>query len=502
MDIDKIRENEVSVNAENTESLLRESADKGDIYSAYRLAQTLLDGGRPMEDRVEGQKWLLFAAENGNLDAIHTLAVCYNTGDLGFPEDREQHFKWLKAECENDEYPMAWFLLANAYEDGDGTQKNNEQAFFWYKKAADAGQEGACQRMPELYARGIGTKPDPDKARAYLDGLREMGICDEEYLNNIEFLLPEWEREARIAADPNDMDAQKEYAVSILGTDAETAISILERCGETGHIASHIFLYEIFSKGFPKDGSIISADQSRANYWLEKSAACDGTWAYKRLSSNYQSGVNGYQKNAEKAFYWIERALKKDANDANAQVLVGIHYLDGDGVERDMERGIELVRSSAQAGLGYGQYIYGRLHHFGGGSIQKDLKQAEYWMQKAIENGWKDADRELEEIRQELAEKNISERSKKSSKKIDKKSSKKSGKSKGIVPLVFCILVFLLTVILSDVEQRVMIFASAPVFLWTLITRLARRTGTKKLNIGLLLSGIAVAISLIGIISY
>lgn len=515
---------------EKAEELLRQGAEEGYIYPAFRLARVLLDNGRSSDDFAEGRKWLEFAAENGDTNAMHTLSICYNEGRFGFPIDRVQSFKWMKEEGENSEDPSVWFLLACAYNEGDGTQKNYEQAFIWYKKAADAGVQEAYMVLAELYARGLGTVPDMDKARICIASLRKGGTCGEESLNNMELLLPAWEIEGRANANPNDLDAQKDYAISLLNlnVDSEKAIDILERCGEAGHLKSQQSLYYFFQKGYPEDGSIIHIDQNRANYWLEKSAACGEIWAWRHLYSNYKNGFNGYPKDAEKAFYWVDRVLKQDANNPEAQALAGTHYLDGEGVARDMERGIELVRSSAQAGVGYGQYIYGRLFHLGGGSIQKDLTQAEYWMQTAVKNGWEGASKELEEVRRELAESSgfndkvrnycshcgtkltpgavicgscgtrVGEVPADSSKGHAKRS-----KHTGLVPLIFSILTLLITLRFNDwpYHQRRMIFVAAPVFLWILITKLKRPVDTKKLNIGLLLSGIALAVSVIGMLT-
>ena len=49
-------------------------------------------------------------------------------------------------------------LTAQCYEKGDGVEKSNEKAFFWYKKAAEQGYDDAQCRLGDAYSTGIGTE--------------------------------------------------------------------------------------------------------------------------------------------------------------------------------------------------------------------------------------------------------------------------------------------------------------------------------------------------------
>lgn len=58
----------------------------------------------------------------------------------------------------------AQYFVGNAYEEGRGIQKNLEQAFIWYSKAAKQNQYKAQYRLGYLYENGLGVKQDIKKA--------------------------------------------------------------------------------------------------------------------------------------------------------------------------------------------------------------------------------------------------------------------------------------------------------------------------------------------------
>lgn len=52
----------------------------------------------------------------------------------------------------------AQFLLAMMYEHGRGVQKSNEEAFMWYKQAAEQGHDAAQNNLGQMYNKGEGVK--------------------------------------------------------------------------------------------------------------------------------------------------------------------------------------------------------------------------------------------------------------------------------------------------------------------------------------------------------
>ncbi|POG63784.1 hypothetical protein GLOIN_2v1757210, partial [Rhizophagus irregularis DAOM 181602=DAOM 197198] len=75
------------------------------------------------------------SAENGDKNAMNSLAICYKNGK-GTEKNLKKSFHWYQKAAENDD-KNAMNSLAICYENGEGTEKNLEKAFYWYQKAAE-----------------------------------------------------------------------------------------------------------------------------------------------------------------------------------------------------------------------------------------------------------------------------------------------------------------------------------------------------------------------------
>lgn len=65
----------------------------------------------------------------------------------------------------------------------------------------------------------------------------------------------------------------------------------------------------------------------------------------------YYKGV-GTDKNYAKALYWCEKAAKASDSPENAEAkyICGTLYATGEGVEKDKEKGLDLMREAARQG--------------------------------------------------------------------------------------------------------------------------------------------------------
>lgn len=387
-------------------ALCKVGAEAGDADCACALGEAYLFGEGTAANFAQGKEWLEAAAEGGSVRAMHRLSVAYDGGEHGFPKDPEQAFRWLLMNCQNSDDKLGSYLLAIRYLEGDGTSENPEEAFYWLDKSVELGCHVALLDLAEFYAKGCGTPRNPEKARACLAEARSLGVED---VDSTEAALARYLAQGEAGADPDNLDQQHAYAVNHIRLETEKCLAMLENAAEKGHAPSRYYLYTLYSTGRDRkgDAAIIPINQENARYWLEKSAANFDRWAVLQLSGNYNKGTEGYPKNDEMAFYWKNQMLEHNPNDSVMQVLVGLAYLDGRGVARDVERGIALIRQSANAGEGYAQDRLGAIYHNGiyrNGVpiVGRDLRQAERWLEQAIQNGWEKAGQELEQVRREL----------------------------------------------------------------------------------------------------
>ncbi len=71
--------------------------------------------------------------------------------------------------------PAAQFYLGTRYQQGREVQKDEQQAFSWYKAAADQGLTAAQLNVGRMLADGIGTKKDEALARKYFEKAASRG---------------------------------------------------------------------------------------------------------------------------------------------------------------------------------------------------------------------------------------------------------------------------------------------------------------------------------------
>jgi len=89
----------------------------------------------------------------------------------------------------------------------------------------------------------------------------------------------------------------------------------------------------------------------------------------------------GIQPTAEKELLqWAERG------DADAQFELGLRYLTGEGVEKDLTKGVDWLRKAAEEGHLRAQHIFGSIYEEGTG-VEKDPVKAAEWFEKAASGG-------------------------------------------------------------------------------------------------------------------
>ena len=70
--------------------------------------------------------------------------------------------------------------------------------------------------------------------------------------------------------------------------------------------------------------------------------------------------------------------------------------------EKDFAKGVEWLTKAALHGNAPAQYNLGRMYQWGKG-VEKDLQQARFWFQKAIDNGHEKAKEALSKIKSDLS---------------------------------------------------------------------------------------------------
>lgn len=116
------------------------------------------------DDLMGAMQRLRSAAREGHAPAQALLAYV-----LDLAEENEEAFDFYRKAADQGNAD-GMYGLGNMYANGDGIEQNDEQAVHWYTRAAEAGHDHAVVVLAEAYLKGsLGLSPDRDKALEWLE---------------------------------------------------------------------------------------------------------------------------------------------------------------------------------------------------------------------------------------------------------------------------------------------------------------------------------------------
>ena len=220
------------------------AAEQGDADAQYNLGDSYHDGQGVPQDYIQAAFWFRKAAEQGLADAQDALGVLYGNGE-GVPQDYAQAALWFRKAAEQGD-AHAQYNLGVSYEEGEDQgvpQDDAEAAFwrrkirawrayinsvdfhnsehwrytqaaFWYRKAADQGNDEAQDALGHLYDSDF---QDYEQAAFWYRKAADQGNSNAEYMLGNLYLdgdgVPQYDTEAaawyRKAAEQGNADAQE-----------------------------------------------------------------------------------------------------------------------------------------------------------------------------------------------------------------------------------------------------------------------------------------------------
>lgn len=157
---------------------LKKAYKKGSHYAAETLAsEYLIDLLKEKEiDEDELLECINYAMENDMIEAIYYYGLIHVYG-VGVEKNSQEAFKYFIKAAEKGSQ-KAMIKLGNWYKHGIFVKANSKEAIEWYKKAAEEYNTEALLNIIEIHEKGIGIDKEPEKALegAYL--LREINIVE------------------------------------------------------------------------------------------------------------------------------------------------------------------------------------------------------------------------------------------------------------------------------------------------------------------------------------
>lgn len=218
--------------------------------------------------------------------------------------------------------------------------------------------------------------------------------------------------------------------------DDENEYEDLHRRARHGDPEAQNQLGDLFFNGCSKWG--IKQNYQEAIWWYRKAATQDNPSAQNSLGWMYQNGLGGVKRDYQKAVKWYKKAatqgnssaqnnlgwmyhhglgVNRDYREAiryyqkatecgnsnaknnlaDVQNILGDMYFNGKEITQDYSEAMYFYSSSAENGNSYGQYRLAIMYENGYG-VEQNLMLAKMWYEKAMDNGYTDAQESLNRI--------------------------------------------------------------------------------------------------------
>jgi len=211
----------------------------------------------------------------------------------------------------------AMVLLGSAYVYGRyGLEEQKELGFQWHLKAAEAGDSFGQYMVGRQLASGSGVSKDPERAVYW------------------------WRKSAEAGFPPAQLDLGAAYRMGIGGLekDMSQAVKWIRLAAENGFPDAQAELGIFYSLGHG-----VAEDDQQAEVWMRK-AAEQGSEKGMQLLGLDKLVAEDYPE----ALKWLTKSAA--TGDSESEYWLGTMYEAGRGVDRSMERAIQLYESSAEKG--------------------------------------------------------------------------------------------------------------------------------------------------------
>lgn len=237
--------------------------------------------------------------------------------------DQEQYAYWAKKAEEAGEYGfdeddvyICFELGLIAQEGLHGQMQNDEEAVYWYRKAALGENVIAMQLLAEMYHDRESVLYDAEEAAHWYQQAAQAGDVKSMYALGEMYRsgegLPQDEQQAvywiMTAAELDYEKAYSYYAEEYY----PPMFSHLRRAAEAGHADA---MYLLADANYNRKG--MPQDYGQAAHWYQKAAELDHAGAMYMIGYMYYYG-EGVEQNNDKALMWCRLAAQNGIEEAQA----------------------------------------------------------------------------------------------------------------------------------------------------------------------------------------
>ena len=277
-------------------------------------------------------------------------------------QEKEQAYKWFIWAAEKDDVEVIK-NIARDYECGFGIDKDIYRTIEFYEKAISLGDTEAMIEIGDIFYFGEEIEKDWCKAAQWYKLAMKYGD-----VSRVRFLA--WIY--RIGGNGLEIDYTQ-------------AIAYYQTLAKEGNVESmNDIAYLHFIGGYG-----IEKDEFEAFDWYAKAASNGASDALMKIGSFYKYGSDGVEKNINKAIYWYEKAA--DFEDVNSMFALGTIYYEGLDVKKDYEKAIKWYSQAADKGKLEAMSTLGHIYDFGGYGVERNIQKKFLWNKKEFEGYLKHA---------------------------------------------------------------------------------------------------------------
>lgn len=254
------------------------------------------------------------AAARGSASAQVLLAVMYKHGDGGYNKNEQQAAYWYEKAAEQGN-PYAQMALGDIYEQGSGVSKNLKVAADWREKSAKRGNVQAQLKLGKMYMAGAGVNKDINQAEYWLNRAAVAGNSEAQFELNKLYRNPDWPKHnSAVANDWLAKSAAQGYEDAVafahffehLGFEAKEDLSQrsphISKLAIDGDAEAQYQLAMRYEHGLGE-----KHDNAQAMYWLKLAANQGHVMAIQSLIHIYQQGLDGNAADSTQAKFWQDK---------------------------------------------------------------------------------------------------------------------------------------------------------------------------------------------------
>ena len=342
----------LSKNAPELNGSLITITDPNDLQVTSENWQSSMTG---VEDSISDEESLFLSAPDERLDWMPpqdeenpfepNSVSAFRISDYGNDKDwerkkssnrKEDNFEDCFDKAMNGDIE-AKYQLARKYFDGNGVDRDYDQAKMWYGLAAAAGHSFAKDELGKMYLYGIGIEKNQELGMEYcLDAYWDFrASVEKSYGFDVGRFVDDGTAEKEGFSGIKDAAylmytlGRMEYAGEGIPRNYGKAYQWFRLSSDAGHIHSNYQIAKMYYAG-----AGVRQDYAMAESYYRTAANGKDKYAYYALGKMFDTGI-GAEQNYQMAAQWYTKASMEDVS--NADYRLAQMYGSGQGVEKDDE---------------------------------------------------------------------------------------------------------------------------------------------------------------------